>query len=88
MNDRIALSSVIYPPECLRRAAAAYQGLCSVEVVEESPVGCLIEIHRAAHIVDGRRLINEFLNYLLDLSLEKHLAEYRGGDGTNRVSAA
>lgn len=88
MNARLLLSPAIYPPECLREAAAAYQGLCSVEVFGTSPAGYSIEITGSADVADGKQLLNEFLNYLLDLSLEKYLSEQQGCDGTNRVPTA
>jgi len=88
MNARFEISSAIYPPECLREAAAAYQGLCSVTVIGESPAGYSIEISRAPDVVDDKQLVNEFLNYLLDLSLEKHLSEFQEGYGTDRVQTA
>jgi len=88
MNTRLTLSSAIYPVECLREAAVAYQGLCSVEIIGESSTGYSIEIRRAVNIADGTQLVNEFLNYLLDLSLEKHLSAFQEGDGTDRVQTA
>lgn len=88
MSNRVMLSSAIYPPECLQGAIAAYEGLCSVRVVGEAPAGYSIEICRSADVADEKQLINEFLNYLLDLSLERHLAESQGSDGTDRVSTA
>jgi hypothetical protein len=88
MNARFEISSAIYPPGCLRDAVAAYQGLCSVTVIGESPGGYTIEISRAANVVDERQLVNEFLNYLLDLSLEKYLSEFQEANGTDRVSTA
>lgn len=88
MNTRLALSSMIYPPECLQEAAAAYEGLCSVRIISESSAGYSVEISRSADAADERQLVNEFLNYLLDLSLEKHLAEFQKADGTDRVSTA
>ncbi|MDQ3803557.1 MAG: HxsD-like protein [Acidobacteriota bacterium] len=88
MNTQVALSSAIYPSECLRQAAAAYHGLCSVRIVKESPSGYSIEISRSADVADGEQLVNEFLNYLLDLSLEKYLSELQGADGTDRVQTA
>jgi hypothetical protein len=83
----VELKSAIYPPECLREAMTAYQGLCSVRVISESPAGHSIEISRASEAIDEEQLTNEFLNYLLDLSLEKHLAEFENGNGTDRISA-
>ena len=88
MSTRVALSSAIYPTECLREASAAYRGLCSVKIVGEAPTGYGIEISRSADVADEKQLVNEFLNYLLDLSLEKHLADFQECDGTDRVPTA
>lgn len=86
MSTRIALSSAIYPHECLHPVITAYQGLCSVRVLDETPTGYSIEISPEADLVDEKQLANEFLNYLLDLSLEKHLAEFQEDNGTDRLS--
>ncbi len=59
-----------------------------MEAVGESPAGYSIKISRAAGVGDEEQLVNEFLNYLLDLSLEKHLSEFQKGDGTDRVQTA
>jgi hypothetical protein len=88
MNAEIVLSSAIYTRECLREAAAAYRGLCTVNVLRESAGEYSIEITRSGEVVDERQLVNEFLNYLLDLSLEKHLSALQEGDGTDRVQTA
>lgn len=83
MSTQVALSSAIYPPECLQEAVTAYQGLCSVKVVSETPSVYYVEIRQSSEMVDEKLLTNEFLNYLLDLSLEKHLAEFQQRYGTN-----
>jgi hypothetical protein len=68
------LSEAIYPRKCLDEAIAAYSGLCSVEVAEVSSEACIIEIKPKAEIeAEGTRIAYEFMNYLLDLSLESHL---------------
>jgi hypothetical protein len=85
MKSPIVLSSFIYPHECLQDTVATYKGLCSVRIVEQSTTAYSIEIRRTVDVVDEQQLANEFLNYLLNLSLEKHLSEFQEGDGTNRV---
>ena len=75
MTVRLSLSEVIYLRKCLDEAIAAYSGLCSVEVSEISSKICVIEIKPSAGIeAEGDRVAHEFMNYLLDLSLEKHLS--------------
>jgi hypothetical protein len=76
VSVRVALSETIYPRECLTEAIATYSAFCSVDVASYSAGACEIEIVAAgsAHgLLDENRLVNEFLNYLLDLSLERHL---------------
>lgn len=87
MSIRVEIASAIYPPECLQETIAAYQELCSVKVISESPGGCSVEIRQSSNTIDEEQLKNEFLNYLLDLSLEKHLAGFEKSNGTDRVSA-
>ncbi|HEX8456364.1 MAG TPA: HxsD-like protein [Pyrinomonadaceae bacterium] len=88
MSTRIALSSTIYPQECLRPVITAYQGLCSVRILDETLTGYSIEISPEADLVDEKQLADEFLNYLLDLSLEKHLTELQEDNGTDRLSTS
>jgi hypothetical protein len=84
MSAIFTLSSAIYPPACFHEAAAAYQGLCQVKIVGETLTGYAVEIRWSAGVSDEEQLRNEFLNYLLDLSLEKHLAELQQeGHGTD-----
>lgn len=88
MSAQVSLSSSIYSPECLQDAVIAYQGLCSVQVFNKAVSDYYIEITGLAGIDDEQQLINEFLNYLLDLSLEKHLATFQEAYGTDRISTA
>jgi hypothetical protein len=78
VSVRVALSETIYPRECLEEAVAAYSAFCSIEVASCSAGACEIEIVPAEYgneRPDENRLVNEFLNYLLDLSLEHHLGK-------------
>jgi hypothetical protein len=74
MSVRLPLSEAIYPRKCLDEAIAAYAGLCSVEVSEVSSKACIIEITPyVGSEPEGERVAHEFMNYLLDLSLENRL---------------
>ncbi len=76
MSARVSLSKSIYPRRCVEEAAAAYSAICSVDVVGESPHALEVEINSIAgppEMPDEGRIAHEFLNYLLDLSLEHHL---------------
>lgn len=83
MSTRVKLAASIYPRDCLRSAAAAFEGLCSAKVVEESGGEYSVEISPTSDAVDEKQLTNEFLNYLLDLSAESHLEESGGGRGAD-----
>ena len=76
MSFRVSLTKTIYPQECLEGAVAAYSAICSVNVTEDAPGTCEVEIapvQGEAELADEGRIAHEFLNYLLDLSLEYHL---------------
>jgi hypothetical protein len=76
MSVRVPLSKTIYPRECLEEAVAAYSAICSVEVAGETSGTREVEITSIRGQVeqpDESRMVHEFLNYLLDLSLEYHL---------------
>jgi hypothetical protein len=76
MSVRVPLSKTIYPRRCIEEAAAAYSAICSVELTAETPHALEVEIAPISGQVeqpDESRIANEFLNYLLDLSLEYHL---------------
>jgi hypothetical protein len=73
MSTKVSLSSLIYPSECIEESISAYRGYCEINVLSQHPTGRLIEIIPSPEIEDSGQLTNEFLNYLLDLSVEKHL---------------
>ena len=76
MSVRVSLSARIYPRQCLEQAISAYSHVCSVEVRKQTAGGCQIDINvlEAAQSQEDQ-VIREFLNYLLDLSLETQLAK-------------
>jgi hypothetical protein len=76
MSVRVSLTKTIYPHECLESAVVAYSAICSVNVIEDTPGTREVEITPTqgdAEQPDESRIAQEFLNYLLDLSLEYHL---------------
>jgi hypothetical protein len=76
MSVRVTLTKALYPPRCLEEAAVAYSGFCSVRLVGETSGALEVEITRRegqSEQPDEGRIAHEFLNYLLDLSLEYHL---------------
>jgi hypothetical protein len=76
VSARVPLSKSIYPRRCVEEAAAAYSAICSVEVVGETPHALEVEVRSVtgrSDMPDEGRITHEFLNYLLDLSLEHHL---------------
>lgn len=74
MTIRLPLSALLYPPECVQRSIAAYEHLCSIEITDARSTGCAIEVRTAQDVPSEDRLVHEFLNYLLDLSLEHYLS--------------
>lgn len=74
MTAQLTLSGLIYPRECVERAIFAYRHLCSIEIACATPTGLVIEARTELNDdVKERKLVNEFLNYLLDLSMEHYL---------------
>ncbi|HXJ93205.1 MAG TPA: HxsD-like protein [Terriglobia bacterium] len=72
---RFVLSHSIYPPTCLASAVSAYRDFCSVTLCESTGGASCIDIAPALPEYDELRTAREFLNYLLDISLEAHLGE-------------
>ena len=76
MSVRVHLSKTIYLRECLEETVAVYSAICSAKITRETSGACEVEITpvqgEAKHPDEGR-IAHEFLNYLLDLSLEYHL---------------
>lgn len=71
---KLVLSPRIYPAECVAETAEAYAGLCTVSfTVAGDEDNHLVEITPLSELIDGARLAHEFLNYLLDLSIERYM---------------
>jgi hypothetical protein len=76
MSVLVLLSETIYPQQCLEEAVRAYSAICSVELTRETSGAREVEItpiYGQVEQPDESRIAHEFLNYLLDLSLEYHL---------------
>ena len=71
----IQLSTTVYPERCVLAAAEAYKPYCSVTVTpgagDEIAVSLVVD---SKHAHDGQHVLDEFLNYALDLSLRMHLS--------------
>lgn len=72
MSMQISLDETFYPLECIRKAGVDYSELCSVTLEHETEHSVVAEITSLSP-PDERTVVNEFLNYLLNLCLEKHL---------------
>jgi len=73
MSQQVTLAQDIYPMICLHEAILAYQEVCKVSVHHASEREYVIELEKRSSEVDERMFGHEFLNYLLDVSLEHHL---------------
>ena len=69
----ISLSSTIYPRQCLGETIAAFADFCSVSIVHQQNKSYSIEIIPISQVSNEEVLTNEFLNYLLAVSIEDHL---------------
>ena len=70
----LTLSPKVYPVECVHETAKAYAGLCTVNLASGGEVrDYSVEITPLSNLIDEERLSNEFLNYLLDISVERYL---------------
>jgi hypothetical protein len=70
---------MIYPQSCLEETIAAYSAFCSIEVIQGISGAREIEIALrpdGEQQLDVSRAAHEFLNYLLDVSLEHHLQKF------------
>lgn len=77
MSITIVLDPQLYPRECLGQASTAFSGRCLVSHSQNDTGDLVIEIEGGKHGED--HVVHEFLNYLLDLSIERHLSTH----GTN-----
>jgi len=75
MSAALRLSTLIYPKECVQEAILAYSGICSAKIRDDPPGGLQLEISVSENTEDEGRAIREFLNYLLDLSVERNLTK-------------
>jgi len=72
MNNVIELSKAVYPEACFRQATEAFKEFGRVLISENAPVSYRIRFEELPGI-DHLKFRHEFLNYLLDVSLERHL---------------
>jgi len=71
---KLSLSSTIYPQQCLAEPIAAFADFCSVNIGSEQKKSYAIEILPTSPVLNEEVLTNEFLNYLLAVSIENHLS--------------
>lgn len=71
MSIRVSLTSLVYPTSCVEQAIAAFASRATIHVRERTTRGCVVEIVPAAEsAADLSLTASEFLNHLLDLSVE------------------
>lgn len=72
MNRTVELSKLIYPEACFHEAAVAFQEFGRLSISDNTAES--YRLHLEAHSgVDEVKFYHECLNYLLNLSLERHL---------------
>ena len=72
------LSTTVYPERCVLEAAEAYKSFCSVMVTRAGDeISVSLAVGPNAH--EAQRILDEFLNYALDLSVRMHVG--MEGDG-------
>ena len=72
-GEVVQLSTTVYPERCVLEAAEAYKSFCSVMVTR---AGDEISVSLAVgpkHAHEAQRILDEFLNYALDLSVRMHV---------------
>ena len=72
MTVQANLSEAIYPRNCVESAAKAFAGLGDVKVSSESKGSLSVQISASTQ---ETVLMHEFLNYLLNLSIETYLRD-------------
>jgi len=73
VGEATQLSSAIYSERCVLAAAEAYKSLCSVTLTRTGDEMSLRLTVEPIHAHDAQRILDEFLNYALDLSVRAHL---------------
>jgi hypothetical protein len=74
---KISLSSMIYPVRCVDETVPAFADFCSVIIGPEQNQSYSIEILPLSPASDDELVANEFLNYLLSVSISNHLLDRR-----------
>lgn len=74
---KISLSSIFYPRQCLDETVPAFADFCSVAIGPEQNRSYSIEILPISPASDDELVANEFLNYLLSVSITNHLLDSR-----------
>lgn len=70
----IPLDRTIYPEECLHTAIGAYRDFLEVEALGGNDLTRTVEVRiKQAHHPEAPQVRKEFLNYLLDVSIQHHL---------------
>ena len=72
---KISLSSMIYPLRCLDETAPVFADFCSVTIGSEQNKGYSIEILPLSPAANDELVANEFLNYLLSVSITDYLID-------------
>jgi hypothetical protein len=72
MNNAVELSKTVYPEACFHQATEAFKAFGRVLISDNAPLSYRIRFEEL-HGIDPMKFRHEFLNYLLDLSLERHL---------------
>ena len=70
---KIRISSTIYPLHCLAETVRAFADFCSVNIGPERDKNYSIDILPLSIAFNDQMLTNEFLNYLLAISIRSYL---------------
>lgn len=71
----VALHTSLYPTTCLSKAIDAYREILKIEVVSTERDSQIVSLNALpTYIGDTSKARQEFLNYLLDLAVQHHLA--------------
>jgi hypothetical protein len=72
MTVQASLSEVVYPGNCVESAVQAFNNFGEVKVSSESKGSLSVQISAANQEAE---LMHEFINYLLNLSIETYLRD-------------
>jgi len=75
MTNALVLSGDFYPLDCLKETAQAYRDVCSISVDRLSNGDYKVVVQSYSDQVPANTLRNEFLNYLLNVSIEHQLGK-------------